>query len=278
MCLPIIIFHSNFSQDFFLAPEIFFVGVITLLVCATLVPRDASGTTRFTAMEGVNVVPAGPPWHDSHDWGDLLRSSRGPPCCDGEPTWWWSSTNDNEDGNWTVQWMALALGNFEWLGWRVSDLGERSFFKLLKVGFFWGVLNKKVSGENFGEVFGGLIFFHQKVDFGSSLKVEDLWLVAMGVLGDCWSSCLMRFFSSNFAGRLGQDVCCFFQMNRMKGEPFGTWESSKLPWGGIASIESCENCVVLLRCPGPALGVLGLRWDLQDWLNYFFRIFISTSG
>ena len=60
---------------------------------------------------GPKLVPAGHPWYDLDGWGDLLHPSRKPckPCCGGEPVKW--NTSDNEDGNWTVQWM--GLGDFE---------------------------------------------------------------------------------------------------------------------------------------------------------------------
>ena len=190
MCLPIIIFHTNFSQDpFFWLRRFFLLGVTVV------------GLRHF-----------GLPWCISHH----AFHSHGCPCqrcaCwaslgwlgwlgwvpssfqEAEATLWWLT--DVVEQQWQWRWQLDnpmdGLGEL-WVTWMNFEwLGSLKFFQTLKVDVFLGTQQTSFWGE-FGEVLGVSFFFSQKWDFGSSLKVEDLWLVGIGVFGDCWSICLMRF-------------------------------------------------------------------------------------
>ena len=113
MCLPIIIFHSNFSLGLFSGSGDFFCWALPWLVCATLVPSvmhlaqriqpwmsvstlcllGLLGVTAMTGSLTSFVLPGG----GGHAVMDNRRGGVPP--------------TDNEDGNWTVQWM--GLGHFE---------------------------------------------------------------------------------------------------------------------------------------------------------------------
>ena len=214
MCLPIIIFHIDFSQDLFFRLRRFFLLGVTVVGLRHFGPvRDASRTTHTAMDVRVNVVPAGPPWHDSHDWGDLLRPSRGPPCCDGEPTWW-SSTNDNEDGNWTVQWM--GLGNFEWLGWSRVTWERKFFFKLWRWMFFWGTQQKSFWGEFWGG-FGGSHFFSPKsgiLEVHWKWKTFDLLALVFLVIAEALPDEILEYI---ILKEDWEDVCCFLNEHNERG-------------------------------------------------------------
>ena len=167
MCLPIIIFHSNFSQDFFLAPEIFFVGVITLLVCATLVPSvmhlaqriqpwmsvstlcllGLLGVTAMTGSLTSFVLPGG----GGHA---VMDNRRG-----GVPPVTMKMATGPSNG-WSWPWGTLSDLDEEWVTW-----GERSFFKLLKGGFFLGATQQKSFWGEFWGGFWGSHFFSPKSGF-----------------------------------------------------------------------------------------------------------------